>query len=152
MTECVRAMRGAVADAGLSTEEIDLVHYHGTGTPLNDAAETRAVRRALGAHAERVIGCSVKGAIGHPQGASGLAALVATVGAMNGMDGGLGGGGGGGGAFAPPTINLLRPDPECDLDYTPERARALAKGDVIALINCLAFGAKNSALVVRGAE
>src|SRR5207248_687658 len=98
-----------------------------------------AVKTAFGDHARRLVGHSVKGAIGHPQGASGLAALVATMAGLTGADGGR--------PFVMPTINLKEPDPACDLDYTPNVAKeTLAK---TALINCLAFGAKNAALVVR---
>ncbi len=145
MTECVRAMHEAIADAGLRPEEIGVVHYHGTSTRLNDAAETRAVRKAFGPHAQRLKGHSIKGAIGHPQGACGAAAVVATLGAMTNADGGPEG-------FLPPTVHLRTPDPECDLDYTPlAPTPLLGLAGSAALINCLAFGAKNSALVVRPA-
>ncbi len=139
MLESVRAMHLAIEDAAMAPQEIEVVHYHGTGTQLNDAVETQAVKIAFGAHAARLRGQSVKGAIGHPQGACGLGALVATLGALTNADGGDG-------PFLPPTINLHEPDPACDLDYTPNQA---APTDArTALINCLAFGAKNSALVV----
>lgn len=143
MTECVRAMRLGVEDAGLSMEEIGLVQYHGTSTELNDRQETAAVELAFGEHAGRLIGSSIKGAIGHPQGACGLAAVVAMTGALRGLDGGE--------PFCPPTINLREPDPVCGLDYTPNVARELPRveGGHTALINCLAFGAKNSAIVLR---
>jgi len=144
MIESARAMTLALDDAGLKPDDVVLAHYHGTSTRLNDAAETRAVKRAFGPHAERLIGHSIKGAIGHPQGACGLAAVVATLGALGNADAGPA-------AFAPPTINLRTPDPECDLDYTPNHARRLdGTAGVVALVNCLAFGAKNSALVLRG--
>jgi len=141
MEECARAMRMAVEDAGLEMEAVEVVHYHGTSTKLNDASETAAVKRAFGEeHARRLVGHSVKSMIGHPQGACGLAALVATLGSMTGADGGE--------PFLPPTAHLREADPECDLDYTPLEARAI-DGRRTALINCLAFGAKNSAMVVR---
>jgi len=141
MEESARAMRMAVADAGLEVEQVEVVHYHGTSTKLNDTSETAAVKLAFGeTHARRLVGHSVKAIIGHPQGACGLASLVATVGAMAGVDGR--------GGFLPPTAHLREPDPQCDLDYTPLVAREVGKKR-IALINCLAFGAKNSALVVR---
>jgi 3-oxoacyl-[acyl-carrier-protein] synthase II len=99
------------------------------------------VKLAFGeAHAGRLLGHSVKSMIGHPQGACGLASLVATVGGMAGLDGSAG--------FLPPTAHLREADPECDLDYTPLVARDVG-GRWVALVNCLAFGAKNSALVVR---
>src|SRR5690606_15614483 len=136
-SEGVRAIRDAIADAGLEPADIEMVHYHGTATPVNDELETRMVCLAFGGHADRLIGHSIKGAIGHPQGACGGASLVATLGAMIGLDGGE--------PFSPPTINLREPDPACDLDYTANEARATDAR--VALINCLAFGAKNSALV-----
>src|SRR5690606_35668034 len=123
-----------------SARGVGVVHYHGTGTRLNDELETRAVKLALGEeHARRVAGTSVKSMIGHPQGASGAASLVAAIASLGGMDGG--------GAFVPPTINLEEADAACDLDYTPNAARATDAR--AALVNCLAFGAKNSALVVE---
>jgi 3-oxoacyl-[acyl-carrier-protein] synthase II len=140
MEESARAMTLAMEDAGMRAEDVEIVHYHGTSTQVNDAMETAAVKMAFGEHARRLKGHSVKSQIGHPQGACGLAALVATLGALTDQDGG-------GGAFIPPSINLREPDPECDLDYTPNEAAAT--GAKVALVNCLAFGAKNSALVVR---
>lgn len=140
MEESARAMREAVADAGLRMGDVDVIQYHGTATAVNDVAETRAVRLAFGAHAERLIGSSVKSQIGHPQGASGAAGVVATLCGLAGLDGGE--------PFVAPTINLHEAGEGCDLDYTPNEARVVDGGRV-ALVNCLAFGAKNSALVVR---
>ncbi|MEN1706137.1 MAG: beta-ketoacyl-[acyl-carrier-protein] synthase family protein [Planctomycetota bacterium] len=140
MEESARAMKDAVADAGLRMEDVCVIQYHGTATAVNDVAETRAVRLAFGAHAERLAGSSVKSQIGHPQGASGAAGVVATLCGLAGLDGGE--------PFVPPTINLREAGEGCDLDYTPNEARAVDGGRV-ALVNCLAFGAKNSALVVR---
>jgi 3-oxoacyl-[acyl-carrier-protein] synthase II len=139
MAESVRAMRLAVEDAGLEPKDIEVIHYHGTSTQMNDAVETAAVKAAFGEHASRLAGHSVKGAIGHPQGASGLAALVATMAGLTGADGGH--------PFVVPTINLREPDPACYLNYTPNVAKETAART--ALINCLAFGAKNTALVVQ---
>lgn len=139
MEESARAMRLALEDAGLRAEDVDAVQYHGTSTQLNDALETKAVKLALGKHARHVRGSSIKSMIGHPQGACGAAAVVAMVCAMKGLDGGE--------AFGPPTINLDDADPECDLDYTP--ASPAKGGARVALVNCLAFGAKNSAIVVE---
>lgn len=132
--EPARAMTEALEDAGLDPADVGYVQYHGTGTELNDRIETRATRIALGAHADRVPGSSVKSQIGHPQGASGAAGLAATLLALN--DG-----------FLPPTTNLETADPACDLDYVPLAARA-AEAE-IALVNGIAFGSKNSALLVR---
>ena len=132
--EPARAMTEALEDAGIAPAEVGYVQYHGTGTELNDRIETRATRIALGAHADRTPGSSVKSQIGHPQGASGAAGLAATLLALNA-------------GFLPPTANLEAPDPECDLDYVPVAARP-AEVDV-ALVNGIAFGSKNTALVVR---
>lgn len=129
--EPARAMREALADAGLAAADLGYVQYHGTSTLLNDRIETRATRKALG---DPPPGSSVKSQVGHPQGASGAAGLAAT---LVGMAGG----------FLPPTINLDTPDPECDLDYVPNVARTAEVEH--ALVNGIAFGSKNSALVVR---
>lgn len=139
MTECVRAMHMALAQASVQAAGVDLVHYHGTGTKLNDAQETMAVKHALGEeHARRVIGTSVKSMLGHPQGASGLASLCASLAGLLAPK-----------RFVPPTINLRTPDPQCDLDYTPNRARMLDDAPKCLMVNCLAFGAKNSVVIVR---
>lgn len=139
MDESVRAMRLAVEGAGLEPEGVQVVHYHGTGTVLNDPRETMAVRRVFGRHAERLAGHSIKSMVGHPQGACGLAALVGTLCGLVGADGGE--------PFVHPTANLFEPDAACDLDYTPLRSRPTEA--TVALINCLAFGGKNSAVVVE---
>jgi len=132
--EPARAIAGAVADAGLSPSDVGYVQYHGTSTLLNDRIETRATRTALGGRAATVPGSSVKSQIGHPQGASGAAGLAATLLAMAG-------------GFLPATLNLETPDPECDLDYVPNAPR---EAEVeFAVVNGIAFGSKNTALVVR---
>ena len=132
--EPARAMRLALEDAGRAPEEVDYVNLHGTSTVLNDRIETQALKLALGEAAGRIPMSGTKSQIGHPQGASGAAGLAAALCAMKtGM--------------IPPTINLDEPAPECDLDYTPNRAR---ERDVrVALCNCIGFGSKNSALVVE---
>jgi 3-oxoacyl-[acyl-carrier-protein] synthase II len=132
--EPARAMREALADAAISARDIDYVQYHGTSTLLNDRIETRATKKALGDIAARIPGSSVKSQIGHPQGASGAAGMAATILAMQG-------------GFLPPTINLSTPDPACDLDYVPNEARAAEIE--FALCNGIAFGSKNSALVLK---
>src|SRR5262249_32262478 len=103
MGESVRAMVLAVEDAGLRREGVGVVHYQGRAAQMNDAGEAAAVKTACGEHAKRLGGHSVKGAIGHPQGASGLAALVATMAGLVGADGGE--------PFLVPTINLREGDP-----------------------------------------
>ena len=132
--EPARTMEMAMAEAGIGPEAIGYINYHGTSTELNDRIETRAARLAFNGHAYRVAGSSLKSLIGHPQGACGAAGVAATLLAMR--DG-----------VAPPTINLEDPDPECDLDYIPNEARRL--DCEYALANCIAFGSKNSALVLR---
>lgn len=132
--EPARAIGLALREAGVSAEAVQYVSYHGTSTELNDRIETRAMKVAFGRHAFRMAGSSVKSMIGHPQGACGAAGIATTLLAMR--DG-----------IAPPTINLDQPDPECDLDYVPEVGRKLAIEYAVA--NCIAFGSKNSALVLR---
>lgn len=131
--EPARAMTLALDEAGLPPEAIGYIAYHGTSTELNDRVETRAVRLAFGRAAGRLPGSSIKSMIGHPQGACGAAGLAATL--LGLRDG-----------FLPPTINLDKSDPDCDLDYVPNLARAASVAH--ALCNCIGFGSKNSALVV----
>ena len=132
--EPARAMREALEDAGLAPADLGYLQYHGTSTVLNDRIETQATKLALGESARRIPGSSVKSQIGHPQGASGAAGIAAT---LIGMDEG----------FLPATVNLENPDPECDLDYVP---KAVRRAEVeFALCNGIAFGSKNSALVLR---
>ncbi|HLI86062.1 MAG TPA: beta-ketoacyl-[acyl-carrier-protein] synthase family protein, partial [Bryobacteraceae bacterium] len=131
--EPARAIALALREAGLEPASIDYINYHGTATELNDRIETRAVKLAFEQHARRLPGSSLKSLIGHPQGACGAAGVAATLLAMR--DG-----------IAPPTINIDEPDPDCDLDYIPGRARRLAIEHAVA--NCIAFGSKNSALVL----
>ncbi len=134
--EPARAMRMAMQEAGTPAETIQYVSYHGTSTGLNDRIETRAIKLAFGKHAQHLAGSSLKSMIGHPQGACGAAGVAATLLAMR--DG-----------VAPPTINLDVSDPECDLDYVPNNKRPLAIEHAVA--NCIAFGSKNSALVLKRA-
>lgn len=138
MEECgeepARTMTLAMNEAGIGPTQIGYINYHGTATDLNDRIETRATRLAMNKHASHVPGSSLKSLIGHPQGASGAAGVAATLLALR--DG-----------VAPPTANLEDPDPECDLDYIPNKARRL--DCEYALANCIAFGSKNSALVLR---
>lgn len=135
--EPARAMVLALEDAGVPPEEVDYVSLHGTSTVMNDRIETRAVKIVFGDRATRVPGSSVKSMIGHPQGASGAAGVVAALLAMR--DG-----------FLPPTINVDDPDPECDLDVVANRGRPAEVRTV--LCNCIGFGSKNSALVLRSLE
>ncbi len=128
-----RAMQIAMRQAGIGPEEIDYVNVHGTSTVLNDRIETRALKLALGKRAYRVPCSALKSIIGHPQGACGAAGVAATLLAMRDRQ-------------LPPTLNLDSPDPECDLDYVPHRSRPAEIER--AICNCIAFGSKNSALIV----
>jgi 3-oxoacyl-[acyl-carrier-protein] synthase II len=132
--EPARAIEMAIGDAGIDPQHIDYVNLHGTSTQLNDRIETKALKLALGSRAGSVPMSSVKSEIGHPQGASGAAGVAATLVAMNC-------------GRLPPTINLDQPDPECDLDYIPRPGRNASIEH--AVCNCIAFGSKNSALVLR---
>ncbi|PYS24982.1 MAG: beta-ketoacyl synthase [Acidobacteria bacterium] len=132
--EPARAMALAMEDGGVNPSDIDYVNLHGTSTLLNDRIETNALKIALNCDSHRIPMSATKSQIGHPQGASGAAGLGAALCAMRT-------------GVIPPTINLDVPDPDCDLDYVPLEAR---EADVrVALCNCIGFGSKNSALVVR---
>jgi 3-oxoacyl-[acyl-carrier-protein] synthase II len=134
VAEPTRAMHRALHDAGASEADVDYINAHGTSTDLNDRLETAAIKKCFGQRAGAIPISSVKSMIGHPQGACGAAGLAATVLLMQS-------------GLVHPTINLDDPDPACDLDYVPHRARAHPVK--IALCNCIAFGSKNSALVIR---
>jgi 3-oxoacyl-[acyl-carrier-protein] synthase II len=134
--EPARAMCLAMQQAGIGPEQVDYVNLHGTSTVLNDRIETRALKLALGKRAYCVPASALKSMIGHPQGASGAAGLAATLLAMR--DGRVA-----------PTLNVDVPDPDCDLDYVPHQSRQVAIEH--AICNCIAFGSKNSALVVSRA-
>ena len=131
--EIVRCIEEALRKAGRRPEEIGYINYHGTSTQLNDAIESRCVRRVFGGLADQVPGSSTKSMIGHPQGASGAAGVTATALALAR-------------GVLPPTINLDDLDPCCDMDFIPNTARP-AEVEA-ALCNCLGFGSKNSALVL----
>jgi 3-oxoacyl-[acyl-carrier-protein] synthase II len=131
--EPARAMSLAIEDANLDKTEIGYVALHGTSTQLNDKTETLAAKLCFGARARDVPMSSIKSMIGHPQGASGAAGVVAAILAMNR-------------GFLPPTVNYAEADPECDLNYIPNRG--IERPTEVALCNCIGFGSKNSALVV----
>ena len=132
--EPARAIGMALDEAGIQPSDVQYINYHGTSTELNDRIETRAVKLAFNGHAYNLPGSSLKSLIGHPQGACGAAGVAATLLAMR--DG-----------VVPPTINVDEPDPDCDLDYIPRTCRRLEIEHAVA--NCIAFGSKNSALVLR---
>ena len=136
-----RAIELALADAGVTPSDVDYVNAHGTSTQLNDAAETVAIKQALGAEAKRVPISSTKSAIGHLLGAAGAVEAVATVRTLIT------------GVIAP-TLGYEVPDPELDLDYVPGEARPLLTSNghpPLAISNSFAFGGHNVALAIRGA-
>lgn len=135
-----RAISLALEDAGLSPEEIDYVNAHGTSTPLNDPAETAALKRALGVEqAKRIPVSSTKSAIGHLLGAAGAVEAVATVETLRTR-------------IVPPTLGYEVPDPDCDLDYVPGEARRLSPNghQLTAISNSFAFGGHNVTLALKG--
>jgi len=130
----VRAMSGALTDAKVSPQDIQYVNAHGTGTTANDRTETAALKAAFGDRAKKLAISSTKSMIGHALGAAGALEMAAAV--MSIRDG-----------VAPPTINYLGPDPECDLDYVPNEARDLKMDYVMS--NSFAFGGLNAVLVLK---
>lgn len=132
--EPARAITIALEEAELAPQDIQYVNLHGTSTEMNDRVETHALKLALGEHAYNVPMSGLKSQIGHAQGACGSASLAATLVAMEH-------------GKIPPTINLDHADPECDLDYVPEAGRSAAIEH--AICNCVGFGSKNSALLLR---
>ncbi|MBA7473619.1 3-oxoacyl-[acyl-carrier-protein] synthase 2 [subsurface metagenome] len=129
-----RAMSNALADGGVKPKEVDYINAHGTSTPLNDKVETLAVKKVFGDYAYKIPISSNKSMIGHLLGAAGVVELIATILSMEKE-------------MLPPTINYEFPDPECDLDYVPNKARP--KKINVALSNSLGFGGHNATLVVR---
>jgi 3-oxoacyl-[acyl-carrier-protein] synthase II len=128
------AIRMAIEDAGMKAEDVSYVNAHGTGTKLNDSAESKAIRLALGAHAYRTPVSSNKSMIGHLGGAAGSVEAVATV--MTILKG-----------VIPPTINYRTPDPDCDLDYVPNEAR---KADSrVCISNSFGLGGQNASVLFK---
>ncbi len=127
-------MELALKDAGISPEEVDYINAHGTGTPLNDIAETKAIKAVFKEHAYKLMVSSTKSMTGHLLGgAGGIEAVITVLALYEGI--------------VPPTINLEEPDPECDLDYVPNQAR---KANIkIALSNAFGFGGTNACLVFK---
>jgi len=133
----IRAMRKALTRAGVDPTEVDYVNAHGTSTKLGDIAETKAIKEVFGEHAKRLMVSSTKSVHAHLLGAAGAIEAAACVLAMQR-------------GLVPPTINLDNQDPECDLDYVPNRAR---KAEVnVAISNSFGFGGHNATLVLRRAE
>jgi 3-oxoacyl-(acyl-carrier-protein) synthase len=132
-----RAMRMAIRKAGIRPDQIDYINAHGTGTPLNDKAETRAIKTVCGDHAYNLVVNSTKSMLGHMMGAAGAVELIVT--ALSIKHG-----------IVHPTINLEQADENCDLDYVPGVARARTVN--IGLSNSIGLGGHNSAIIVRRYE
>jgi 3-oxoacyl-[acyl-carrier-protein] synthase II len=130
----IRAMRLALEKAQMQPHEIDCISAHGTGTILNDATETKAIKAVFGHHAPRLAISATKSMLGHSLGAAGAVAAVAAC--LTLRDG-----------IIPPTINLDNPDPECDLDYVPKLARHRPVRAV--MVNGFGFGGQNSVVILR---
>ena len=129
-----KAIKKAMAQSGVTPDDIDYINAHGTATPLNDTAETAAVKTALGERAYNIPMSSTKSMTGHMMGATGaLEAAVCIHAIRNGI--------------VPPTINFTEPDPQCDLDYVPNKAREMKV--TTAMNNSFGFGGHNSVLIFR---
>ncbi len=129
-----RAVALAIKDSGLSPTQIDYINAHGTGTRANDVTETAALKQVFGAHAKKLAISSSKSMFGHALGAAGALEMMATVMAVTDN-------------IAPPTVSYLGPDPECDLDYVPNKARPMTIN--AALNNSFAFGGLNAVVAVK---
>jgi 3-oxoacyl-[acyl-carrier-protein] synthase II len=130
----VRAMAGALRDAGLAPTAVGYINAHGTSTPYNDKTETLAIRRVFGGHADGLAVSSTKSMTGHLLGAAGGVEAIVTVLALHH-------------GLLPPTINYETLDPECDLDYVPNVARRVEVE--VALSNGFGFGGTNATLAFR---
>lgn len=132
-TGAARAMRFALEDAQINPTDLDYINAHGTATPLGDKAETLAIKSVFQDHARRLSISSTKSQLGHSLGASGGIELVVTIQSL--LD-----------HVVPPTINLQTPDPDCDLDYTPNQARE--RQVRVAMSNSFGFGGHNACIIV----
>jgi 3-oxoacyl-[acyl-carrier-protein] synthase II len=129
-----RAIRQALKDGGLEPGQVDYIGAHGTGTPMNDAIETKAIKTAFGEGAYDIPISSIKSMTGHTLGAAGALSAIAAIQAMHE-------------GFIPPTINLDTPDPDCDLDYVPNQPR---QAEVkVAVANGFGFGGQNASVVLQ---
>jgi 3-oxoacyl-[acyl-carrier-protein] synthase II len=134
-----RAMRAAIADAGIDVTDVGYVNAHATSTPVGDTAETKVIKVALGEeHARRTPVSSTKGATGHCFGGAGAVEAIFTIMALRDR-------------IVPPTLNQEEPDPECDLDYVPNVAREVPDLNV-AVSNSFGFGGHNATIVFRRPE
>ncbi len=133
-TGATRAMVAALKDGGCAPDSVSYINAHGTSTPLNDKIETRAIKSALGAHAEKVAISSTKSMTGHLLGAAaGVESVACAMAIKHGI--------------VPPTINQITPDPECDLDYVPNTAREMPVE--VVLNNSLGFGGHNACICMK---
>ena len=133
----VRAMDRALQKAGLRPDQVDYINAHGTATPYNDRTETQAIKTCFGEHAYRLAISSTKSMIGHTLGAAGaVEAVISIMAILTGI--------------IPPTINLHHPDPECDLDYVPNKARQATVN--VAMSNSMGFGGHNTCLIFKRYE
>jgi 3-oxoacyl-[acyl-carrier-protein] synthase II len=129
-----RCMRMGLRTAGLSAADISYINAHGTSTPQGDIAETEAIKTVFGSHAHKLAVSSTKGATGHMLGAAGAVEMLVCAKAIQ-TD------------IVPPTINLQSPDPECDLDYVPNKAREWKVNSIIN--NSFGFGGHNASIVAK---
>jgi 3-oxoacyl-[acyl-carrier-protein] synthase II len=133
-TGAAMAMKFALRDGKLNPDQVDYINAHGTSTPLGDLAETKAIKTAFGDHARKLAVSSTKSQLGHSLGATGgvEAVVIAMTISRN---------------LIPPTINLDNPDPECDLDYVPHKARDKKVG--VAMSNSFGFGGHNACIIMK---
>ena len=132
-----RAINWALQDAEIARDEIDYINAHGTSTPLNDLAETLGIKKAFGETAYKVPISSTKSMIGHALGGAGALEAIASVSTINNNE-------------IHPTINYEYPDPDCDLDYVPNKSRKQAVDTVMS--NSFGFGGQNAVLIFRRFE
>ncbi len=133
----VLAIRRALAESAMDVEAIDYINAHGTGTPLNDVVETRAIKAVFGTRAHRIPVSSTKSMVGHCLGAAGaIEALVCVLAIRDGV--------------VPPTATLDEPDPECDLDYVPKASRPAVVHTAVS--NSYGFGGNNTSVIIRAGE
>lgn len=130
-----RAMRAALAEAGLNPDQVDHINAHGTGTKAGDVSETAAIHKVFGPCADSIPVSATKALHGHLMGATGALEFIAAIEALRRR-------------IAPPTAHLWQPDPACDLDYVPLHAKPLARAEV-AMSNSFGFGGSNAVLVAR---
>ena len=130
----VRAMQMALSDAGIASNEVDYINAHGTSTPVNDAAETLAIKTVFGDMAAKTPMSSTKSMIGHSLGASGGLEAVAAIRTIRDN-------------VIHPTINYENPDPDCDLDYVPNKAREVTVETILS--NSFGFGGQNACVVLK---